>query len=257
MFHLCQCSCKPGLHAICVESSAQLGTGRLPFNDANIGREYALCTMTTAPGGGGGRGVEFHARGEGGGGRLSTRTISCLAGACVTTHTACHYSDTILSDWPRPPIMQPRLPQGAKPRVKQRVHGDVNHPEVTPRDKQCRQVAGRRKHSHLFSCWFAVPHNQVRRGVLLEILLTQTSFMSLWNSSEIQGENRPEELIYSEQLKVKVKGGPWCKICRLHSELHRLCRYRTDWELDKNWRSHRMQKSESLVWLKYWKQINK
>lgn len=58
------------------------------------------------------RGVEC----RGGGGRLSTRTKSCFARACVTTHTACHYCDTMLSDWPRPIITQSS--QGAKPIMK-------------------------------------------------------------------------------------------------------------------------------------------
>ncbi|KAL2085425.1 hypothetical protein ACEWY4_018745 [Coilia grayii] len=46
-------ACSPCLHAIVIDSTAQLqlGNGRLPFNGRNGARGDALCTVTTAPGG--------------------------------------------------------------------------------------------------------------------------------------------------------------------------------------------------------------
>lgn len=107
MFHPQQCSHEPGaaryLHGVdCAAGKKQPAFQRYKHRQRGCFMQYDNCIKRVVEGVEGtgkmlwrGWSVEVMVVG---GGRLSARTISCFARACVTTHTACHYCDTMLSD---------------------------------------------------------------------------------------------------------------------------------------------------------------
>lgn len=121
MFHPQQCSRKPGaaryLRGVdCAAGKRRPAFQRYIYRQRGCFMRYDNCIKRVVGGVKGTgkmqwRGVECR-----GGGGWGWKAISCFARACVTTHTACHYCDTMLSDWPRPLIMQSS--QGVKPIMK-------------------------------------------------------------------------------------------------------------------------------------------